>query len=113
MSVWLCGAWWQPYDRRKPNRLVTLQIGDAANVQVVFPAYGATDGECDHLICILMLVTNLMKGNKLGVVVKGSADRSENRLAEALIAVDNARALVTRFREVHKIVPPNFNEETF
>ena len=28
-----------PYDWRKPNRLVTLQIGDTANDQTIFPAY--------------------------------------------------------------------------
>ena len=43
------------------------------------------------------LVTNLMDGNRHGVVVKGSAESSENRLAEALnlyITVDTARVLV-------------------
>ena len=39
-----------------------------------------------------------MKGNKLGVVVKGPTENSKYRLRQALasfIAVDNARALVT------------------
>ena len=31
----------------EPDRLLTLQIGDAAHEQVVLPAYGAPDGECD------------------------------------------------------------------
>ena len=38
----------KPYDWRKPNRLLTLQIGDATNVQVVFLACGAQDGELDN-----------------------------------------------------------------
>ena len=42
-------------------------------------------------------VTKLMKGNKLGVVVKSLAGSSKHRLPEALkplIAEDSARALV-------------------
>ena len=88
----------QPYDCRKPKRLLTLQIGDTANEQVVFPAYGARNGDCDHMISSAKLVTHLMKGNKLGVVVKGLSEISKNRLAEALesfIAMDSARASVT------------------
>ena len=33
-----------PYDWRKPNRLLTLQIGDTTSDQVVFSACGAPDG---------------------------------------------------------------------
>ena len=62
-----------------------------------------------------------MQGNKQGVVVKALVGSSKHVLAEALklfIAVDNARALVTmcalaQWREVHQIVPPNFNKFFF
>ena len=57
-----------------------------------FSGVRSSDGERDHMISALKLVTNLMKGNKPGVVVKGLADSSKNRLAEALessIPVDN------------------------
>ena len=45
------------------------------------------------MIGALKLVMNLIKGNKLGVVVKVLAESSQNRLAEALksfISVDTA-----------------------
>ena len=38
------GAGGKPYDWRKPNRLHTLQMGDTAQEQVVFPAYEPPDG---------------------------------------------------------------------
>ena len=46
---------------------------------------------------MLKLVTNLIKGDKLGVEVKNLTGGSKERLAEALasfISVHNARALV-------------------
>ena len=57
------------YDWRKPNRFLTLQVGDTASDQVVFLAFCALDGECDNMVCVLMLVTNQVKGNKFGVKV--------------------------------------------
>ena len=39
-------GWWSLRAWRKPTRLFTLQAGDTANEQVVFPAYGAPHGEC-------------------------------------------------------------------
>ena len=81
MSGWWCGAYGQPCDWREPNR---LQIGDTASEQVFFPTCGAPDGECDNMISALILVKNLMKCNKLGVVVKGLTEISKNRLTEAL-----------------------------
>ena len=62
----------------------------------------------------LKLVTSLLKGNKLGVVVKGPTESSKYRLTQALasfIAVDNARALVTvgelaQFKGC-RVLPPN------
>ena len=61
------------------------------------------------MISALKLVTNLVKGNKLGVEVKGLTEKSKERLAEPLatfISVENARVLVTmgelaQFKEVH------------
>ena len=50
----------------KPNRLLTLQIGDTANEQVVSPVHGAPDGECDSLMCALKLVTNVTKRKQSG-----------------------------------------------
>ena len=47
-----------PYDWRKPNHLLTLQIGHTANDQMVFLAYTALGGERDY-ICVVMLVTKL------------------------------------------------------
>ena len=69
------------------------------------------------MISVQKLATNLMKGNKLGVVVKGLAEICENRLAVALklcIAVDPARVVVTmcelvQCTEVHTIVSPILN----
>ena len=58
MSVWWCGACGMPFDWRKPERLLALQIGDTANEQVLFTAYSAPNGECDNMICVLKLVTN-------------------------------------------------------
>ena len=60
------GACGQPYDWRKPNRLLPLQFGDTTNEQVVFLVYGAPD---DNMISALKLVTDLRKGKKLGVEV--------------------------------------------
>ena len=41
--------------------LQSLQCVDTANEQVVFPAYGAPDGERDNVIGALKLLTNLIK----------------------------------------------------
>ena len=85
MSGSWCGARGQPCDWRKPDRLLTLQIGEATNEQVASPPCGAPDGACDHMICAL----------DLGMVVKGAAESSKNRLAETVklsTAVDTARA---------------------
>ena len=49
MSVWWCGAFGKTI-RLASDRLVTLQIGDMMQKQVVFTAHGAPDGECDNLI---------------------------------------------------------------
>ena len=56
-NVWLGG---------KPNRLLTLQIGDTANEQVVSPVHGAPDGECGSLMCALKLDTNVTKRKQAG-----------------------------------------------
>ena len=47
-----------PFDWRKLERLLSLQIGDTANEQVVFTAYSAPNGEFDNMICVLKSVTN-------------------------------------------------------
>ena len=68
------------------------------------------------MINVLKLVTNLIKGNQLGVEVKDLTESRKDRLAEALltfISVDNAVALVTmgelvQFKEVRKGVLPSF-----
>ena len=83
-----------PYDSRRPNRLLTLQMGDTVTDQMVFPAYSALGEECDDIIVVLKLTTHL--GNNVGVLV-GLTEGSKSRLAEALttvISVDNVRALV-------------------
>ena len=49
MSGWWCGACGMPCDWRKPNPLLTLQIGDTADDQIVLPAYSALGGECDNI----------------------------------------------------------------
>ena len=57
-SGWWFGACGQPYDWRKPNRLLTLQFRDTAKEQVVFPLYGgAPNGECDNMISVWKLAT--------------------------------------------------------
>ena len=44
-----------------------LRVSD----QILFPAYGAPPGgKCDNMIEMVMLVTNLVKGNKCGVGVE-------------------------------------------
>ena len=43
---------------RKLNRLLTLQKGDKEHEQVVFPAYGAPDGEWDNIICHELMKRN-------------------------------------------------------
>ena len=87
-----------PFDWRKLERLLSLQIGDTANEQVVFAAYSALNGEFDNMICVLKLVTNLEKGNTFEVKCKGLTEDSREKLAEALatfISVDNTRASVS------------------
>ena len=92
------------YQWRKLNRLLTLLIGDTMQEQLVFPAYGATDGESDNLICAQKLVTNLMTGNKLEVVVQSFAEGGKNKNSEALqrfIAMDNSIGHYGCFGAVH------------
>ena len=121
MSGWCCGACGKPHDWRKPNRLLTLQIGDTMQKQVVFSAYGAPDGECDPLICALKLIANLTTGNQPGIVMQELVASTKKRIMEALrqfIAVDNTRALVTmgelaKSGEVNPIVLPDFDEDTY
>ena len=47
MSGWWCGACGMPHDWRKPNRLLTLQVGDTANDQIVFLAYNDRRADVD------------------------------------------------------------------
>ena len=65
MSGWWCGACGMPYDWRKPNRLLTLQVGDTANDLQVLLACSAFGGECDRIV-MLKLITNLVKGHFWG-----------------------------------------------
>ena len=44
--------------------------------------YSAPGGECDNMIVVLKLVTNLIIGNNFGVEVKGSAESSMGKLAK-------------------------------
>ena len=43
-----------PYGWRDLNRFLTLQIGDTA-------------GECATMVCVLKLLTTVVKGNRFGV----------------------------------------------
>ena len=98
MSGWWCGACGQPYDRRKLNRLQTLQFGNTVKEQLVLLAHRASDGECDNMISALKRFTNSVEGNKLSVEVNGPTESSRERLVDALanfISVESARALVT------------------
>ena len=120
VSCWWCGACGHPYDW-KPHCLLTFEIGDTANEQVVFTAYGALDGECYKMISALKLVTNLIKGNKLGVEVKRPYRKQSEQTCGCFVVVHfggEARAFVTmgelaQFKEVHKTVPPNFNKAIY
>ena len=76
MCGWWCGVCGMPYDWRKPNRLLTLQIGHTANDQMIFLAYSALGG-CDEMIVVLQLITNLVKGNNFEVEVKGLTESSK------------------------------------
>ena len=60
---------WRKTKDEQHEWLVLRSLGDTANEQVVFPAYGAPDGESDNMINALKLVTNLRKRKKFGVVV--------------------------------------------
>ena len=66
--------------------------------QIVFFASSASDGERDNMISALKLITNLMKGQKLGKVVKSVEDGSKRKVNNALrhlFSADNKRAFVT------------------
>ena len=67
---------------RHAIRLLTLQIGDTASDQTVFPAYSAPGGQCDNMIVVLTLVTNPVNGNKLGAKARAT-----------LISVETVRVL--------------------
>ena len=62
-----------------------------------------------------------LKGKKLGVEAQGPTEGSNHRIAEALesfISVDNSRVWITmgelaQFKDVHIIVPPNFNKAMY
>ena len=70
-----------PFDWRKQNRLLTLQNEDTANEQVVFRAYNAPGGESHNMVWVLKLVTDLVKGTKCGVKIKGLAEDSREKVA--------------------------------
>ena len=99
---------------RKPYHLAEWRHGERACI--FFLAYGAPDGESDNSICASQLVMNWMKGNKLGVVVHSSAGISTKQTRRSFEAVhcDGQCKGVSHYgrvgaREVHEIVPPNFN----
>ena len=95
-----------PHDWRKPNDFLTLLIGDTHRDRVVFLAHGALDGERDNMVCVLKLVTNLLKGNRFGVEVKGLT-KGREKLAEALatfISVNNTlvtMVVLGQYKQVH------------
>ena len=72
MSVlWSAELVRQPYDWRKPNRFAHPADWRPRQMsKVVFAAYGAPDGECDHELCALKPVTNMVDGIKLEVIVQ-------------------------------------------
>ena len=47
-------------------------------------AYGALDGDCDNMVCVLKLVTHPVKAYKFGVKVKGLTEASREKLSNAL-----------------------------
>ena len=104
---------------RKPNRLITLQIGNKANDQIVCLAYRALAGERDNMIVVLKLIVSLAKTNSLGVEVKRLTDSSKEKLAEArttFISVDKVRTLVkmgelVRYKEAHEMVFRTFDKK--
>ena len=75
-SGWWCGACQQPYVWRKPNRLLTLQIGDTANEQVVLMASGPPDGERDSMTCALKLAITTDLRRRFAVVHRGGHCKS-------------------------------------
>ena len=86
----------------------------------MFFAHSALAGEFDNMICVLKLVTNLVKGDKFGLKVKGLTEgRREKACGEefaTFISVDNARDLVTmgalvQFQEVHEVLLPTVSEK--
>ena len=52
--------------------------------QIGFTAHAAPDEKCDNLFCAPKLVSNLLNGNKLGIVVKRSEDGSQRKITHAL-----------------------------
>ena len=109
MRRW-CGACGQPYD------WANLTFWGHVQRAPGFPCLWSTRCECDNTISALKLVTHKVKGNKLGVEVKGHAESSKDRLGEALttsISVDNAGAFVTMGElTVHKVALPSFDERS-
>ena len=107
-----CGACGMPCQWRRPNGLLTMQIRDTTRIRASSQTESATT-----FFRALKLITQLVKGNKLGVVVKSVEEEgSKKKVTDALrqfTAADNQRALVTmgefaKFREVRPTMPPTF-----
>ena len=73
-----------PCEWRKAKRLLRSEVGDTTRDQIVFPAYAALDVDCGKLSCAPNLITNLTKGNNLGIVVKNLEDGSKKNITHAL-----------------------------
>ena len=65
MSGWLCETCGMVFDWHQPNHLLALQNGDTANEQVVSPACGALDGDCDHTVCVLKVGHKLSESKQV------------------------------------------------
>ena len=111
-------GWVSPYTERQLACALLFLLADTAHEEVIIPAYGTPDGTCDNMVSAPKSVTNMMQGNRNGVVVRSFVESSKNKLSESLtlhISVEIARKVVTmgmlaQFREMHKIVVPSFNQ---
>ena len=64
MGSWWCGSRGLECEGREPIRLLTVQVGDTEQHQIVFLENAVPDGKCDNLRCALKPITNLDDGSE-------------------------------------------------
>ena len=82
-------------------------------VFLAFFFFSAPGGECDNMIVVLKLVTNLMKRNNFwgggqGLGREQHGKVGKKKVLASFISVDNE---LERCKEVHEMVFPKFDKE--